>query len=706
MQQYKFNRSQYSNQHKIAPKTASVYSIIIAKLSETGTWMDGMINNTKSKKFVLYTITIATTILLIIHLIKIPSLSYLDSSSIYTTSLAIPKKGQIYMQNYSTGILKKLTNSTYSTRVTINPKVLKKILDSGKFTVIEASSILASLTGLKSTDIKSKLDVAITKDQLLYYVLLSNIEPASIDPLRVVINIGVDKNSDYYKYELPSWVNYEDVENRGYPLNNLASSLVGYSSSTAWATDDIIKEEKCNELIENNKDAQALGYKIGLQGIEAKYCSQLYGSNGVQGLKSAKDGKDIVLTVDYNLQKKAEEITAKMIQDNTNSRGAPKNAVTLVVEVNNPDPSNNGRVVAMASYPNFNPNNYSQEFENKPNAFIDYTVDYPYEAGSVIKPIFAATIDDQYQIAKKENPGGNCENDKRLCVSPTWKFDDTCGGKKFSYATDAPPIKNYYDTCFGQGIGQKEIIRDSINTGIAEMSQYTDTQTMREYMLNRFGFGSQTSLGLYNEARGDTANLKNSDGRSINNAFTGFGQGFTATPMQIAQAYIPLLSGGISYPLKVVEDKTLQAQVEPKRIITEEAAAQVKGYLLATSNEGNRGSGVKLKLDGYLTGSKTGTAQIARSEVQKDANGNVITDENGKPKTIFCGYDCNSEKGLYEFTLIGFAPANNPRYIILTKMSEPRPYESSMLSTYQTVRQPWIEMAQYTMDYMQVPREF
>jgi cell division protein FtsI/penicillin-binding protein 2 len=654
------------------------------------------------KKNVLYTLCVLFILTLLVYIFRIQALTEDNSFGIsFNQELINPNKGQIYLQDYALNSPKPLTVSNYSTKVIINPANLKKTIEQNNLNYDDIAIVLSSVLNYPFSVLKNKLLSDIKENTSSYYVLLQNIIPQMSSQLKSLLNTSFYRGSDYKKYNITNWLSYEDTESRVYPQRNLAAPLVGYMSDNYWALDDIKKEGRCPGLLENNKLFQSSGYKVGLTGLEAKYCSSLSGQNGLRGYKDPVDGNNIYLTIDYNLQKEAERINEQIIKENTNNKGGPKNVTSIIVEVNNPDSSKNGRVVAMASSPTFNPNEYSIEYEKNPQAFINYSSDIPYEAGSVLKPLMVTTMLNEYFKAKEENPTKTCNEDKRLCVGPNWTFNDTCGGKR--YSSENILIKNYNNNCFSGDLGLKEVLRDSINTGIAEMSKNIKTDVLEDYYLNKYGFGSLTSLKLENESKGNVDSIRENSGYNINNAYFGFGQGFTNTPLQLIQGYIPIVSGGYKYPIKIIEDNVTN---NGKLTINPESAKLVKGYMAATSYEGYRGQGGKLEINGYGNGSKTGTAQIARFNPILDSNGKVVLDESGKEKKEWCGYDCNSEKGLYEHTLIGFAPVNNPRFLVLIKVSEPRPFESTLTSANQVLKKPWQELMQYTLGYMQIEKEY
>jgi cell division protein FtsI/penicillin-binding protein 2 len=654
------------------------------------------------KKNILFLISIAFVFSMIVYVVRLNSLTEsLASGVAFNQDILRPQKGQIFMQNMALKNYKPLTFSNYSTKIIVNPKNLNQLLINKKFSKEEISAVVASTLNLTLTEVKQRIEISLANTEISYFVLFTNVNTETASVIKNILDTTLLRSSDYFKYNIQNWLSYEDIETRSYPESNLASNVIGYSSESYWANEDLIKEKRCLGLLENNKKAQANGYKIGLAGLEAKYCSELNGLNGLRTVKDSVKGKDLILTIDYNLQKQAEKITNSIITENTNNKGAPKNATTIIVEVNNPDQSKNGRVLAMASSPYFNPNEYSKDYETKPTSFLNYATDVPYESGSVLKPIMVSTLLNEYETAKKENPNLKCEEDKRLCVNYNYKFKDTCGGKR--YSSENILIKNYNNNCFPGDNGLKEILRDSINTGIAELGQNIKTEVLRDYYLNKFNFGKATSLGLFNESSGVVKSMNENNGYNINNAYFGFGQGFTNTPIQLIQSYIPIVSEGQNFPVSIIESDKLN---KPTPTIYANVANTVKNYMASTSSEGYRGTGAKMELNGYGNGTKTGTAQIARSDTILDELGKPKLDQNGKELKVWCGYDCNSEKGLYEHTLIGFAPVSKPRILVLTKVSEARPYESTLTSANQILRKPWLEITQYALEYLEIFKEY
>jgi cell division protein FtsI/penicillin-binding protein 2 len=660
------------------------------------------VENIYLKRNIIYTISLIFILVLIVYVFRLQV--FTDPKSLgqsYNQELLRPDKGQIFIQNYALNSPKPLTISNYSTKIIINPTAFNKTLQLNKIELDDACAVLASLLNFPVSQIKQKIQENVINNPSAYYILYPNVTPELSIKLKTILNTNFYRGGDYSKYNITNWLSYEDNESRIYPQANLAGPIVGYASDNYWSTADIEKEKRCGDLIDKNRLFQSTGYKVGLSGLEAQFCSKMNGTNGLRGIKEPIAGDNIYLTLDYNLQKEAEKINDTIIKENTNGKGKPKNVTSIIIEVNNPDTTKNGRVVAMASNPTFNPNEYSKEYENNPTAFLNYATDVPYEAGSVLKPLMVSTLLNEYFVAKKDNPGGNCGTDKRLCVSPDWSFEDTCGGKR--YSSENILIKNYNNNCFTGTLGLKEVLRDSINTGISEMATNIKTEVLRDYYLNKFNFGRLTSVMANNEAVGNVQSIKENNGYNINNGYFGFGQGFTNTPIQLIQSYIPLTTGGFQYPVKIVEDNQT---IKPEQIIDPEAARLVKGYMAATSYEGYRGTGAKLGLDGYGNGTKTGTAQIARFNPLFGPDNKPLLDAEGKEKKEWCGYDCNSEKGLYEHTLIGFAPFNTPRFIVLIKVSEPRPYESALTSANQVLKKPWQELMQYTLEYMKIDKEY
>ncbi|MBM3251001.1 MAG: penicillin-binding protein 2 [Candidatus Nealsonbacteria bacterium] len=378
----------------------------------------------------------------------------------------------------------------------------------------------------------------------------------------------------------------------------------------------------------------------GQYGLEGYYDEVLQGKEGFQevGLNHNK-GADIFLTIDYNIQFTAEELLKKA------KDGLDIESGQIVVL----EPFS-GKILALANFPNFNPNYY---FEIKDfQIFQNPVVQKIFEPGSVFKPITAAAAIDQQKI------------------NPQTTYIDTG-----SMRIGGRVISNYDKKVWGEK-NMTEVLERSINTGAVFMERELGHNLFLEY-LDRFGFFEPTGIDLQGEIFSTNKEFKK--GYEINFATASFGQGIEMTPIQLVRAFSVIANAGkMVKPYmveKIVENgETMEISpaLFPKEIISQKTASQVTAMLISVIEQG---SGRLAKIPGYYVAGKTGTAQVPEGR----------------------GY--SAEKTIQSF--IGFAPALEPRFLILVKLDNPkaRTAEYSAVPIFQ-------ELAKYIINYWQIPPDY
>jgi len=675
-------------------------------------------------------------------------------SKLRNLALTFPQRGQIFVQDLSFNRNNRpLTSSIYTSKATFNPATLKTMIQNNITTEQKASTAISSALNIPLDEVSKIIKSSINKDKpSKYAVLYENLNQTQTQTLKSLLLSNKYTSDEFVSQNFVNWLNVEDTEVRTYPEGNFLSPSIGYMREKPAPAAEVESLPGCQNMIERNKERQTdyIQYKMPSGGLEQRFCSELSGLNGRDlsnaeinsGTKSlqAVNGADVYLTIDYNIQRKAEEVLDRMMRDSSNEKGAPKDGVIIVVEANNPtDPSKNGRILAMANAPRFDPNKYSEEFTKKPESFRNAATSGDFEIGSVMKPMTVAMALNEYFDAKAENdqkvqkkscPTGDRPlelaqqkpdlYDLRLCVSPTWAFNDYPNGtKEFTEINGkVNKVSNFNKNYFGNNQSLSNVIRDSINTGISDIMDNQNRDNVKEYFVNRFKFGKPTLLNLPGDTSGDVRPFKKEDGIRIQNTFFGFGQGFTASPLQVVRAYMPILQEGkmiepfivdkIEYTNQIVDKGDTEGsniyKPKPEQVIRPEVAQLVKSYMVNTSQQGYRGNGVSISLNGYSNGSKTGTAQIGRWVDVKDENGNVIVETNGENRRVLCDYDCFSGKGLTNHSFVGFAPESKPRVLVFLKMSEPLPGDTQVTSLV-TMREPYKEILQYSLEHLKVPKD-
>lgn len=380
---------------------------------------------------------------------------------------------------------------------------------------------------------------------------------------------------------------------------------------------------------------QVIGFtdvdSIGIEGIEYRYDSSLIGKTrkitlrrDARGNKILSDpseiqdidkdktsGQDIVLTVDSQIQ----HIVERELKDGIEEMGGEKGmAIVMKPET--------GEILAMASYPFVDPNNFSKfPQRNRRNLPIWYA----HEPGSTMKVFLAASaIEDN-----KVNPSSkfNCENGRRKIGSAVIK--------------DIKPRGT---------LTVKEIVQYSSNIGASKIGELMGRDKYYTY-LKKFGFGEKTGIGLPGESKGQLASPRKWG--AIELATISFGQGVSVTSLQLVTALSAIANGGYLMKPYVIEkivdpEGNIVKENKPEvitRVISYDTSHQMKQIL---QNVVENGTGKKAQIPGFSVAGKTGTAQI--------------------PDPKSGGYHPDR----YIASFIGFTPVEDPEIVMAVVVEAPR----------------------------------
>jgi cell division protein FtsI/penicillin-binding protein 2 len=367
------------------------------------------------------------------------------------------------------------------------------------------------------------------------------------------------------------------------------------------------------------------GEKIGQYGLEGYFNADLSGQAGmIRSLKDGsgslmtigpreiqepEDGVDIVLTIDRQIQytacQKLKEYVGKF---------SAKGGTVIIMEPT-------GAILAMCNMPDFDPENFSKVEDifhfNNPAIFT------PFEPGSVFKMItMAAGVDTN-------------------AVNPTTTYNDE-GEVKFGKY----PIRNSDRQAHGIQT-MTQVLEKSLNTGVMFVVDKIGKDTFKNYV-EAFGFGKVTGIELNSEVAGNISAL-NKEGE-IYAATASFGQGITATPLQLVTAFAAVANkGALPKPYIVSEvihptgEKQITQPQNVRQVISAKSASVVTGML--TSVVENSYS-QRAKVEGYYIAGKSGTAQIA------GPGGNYTNQTN--------------------HSFIGYGPITNPRFVMLVTLYSPQ----------------------------------
>ncbi|MDF2378911.1 MAG: penicillin-binding protein 2 [Candidatus Gracilibacteria bacterium] len=459
-------------------------------------------------------------------------------------------------------------------------------------------------------------------------------------------------------------------------------------------------------------------------GIERSMNTELAGQTGVikgevdlQGrtltarssfIEQAINGTDIVLSIDQVVQNKVEELLKNQVLESQARAGQ--------VIVQNPQ---TGEIMAMASYPGFNPNRPGDTYEKEEFELTDeeiedlevkttkdgdryfhyYNPGYKievfkqgedryfryknngegisvyrntnvsdfYEPGSVFKAIIMATAIDSKEI----RPIDNFNDSGPMDVDCHRVFK----GTPEEYVKCDYTIKNSTRKYYGI-MTMTQILEKSLNTGMAYIAKKIGPSLLFDYLQN-FGFGEKSGIELPDESAGKLTHYRNwvSESDLVTKAF---GQGIATTPLQVINAFSAVINGGILYQPTVIagaldrfgEYEEKKPQII-RRVISEQSSEIMKSMLISSVK---RGVAEPAAIEDYKIGGKTGTSQIATKGQYEKGEGSTIA------------------------SFAGFAPYDDPQFVILVKIDRP-------------VTSPWgatnaaplfQKVASFLLDYLQI----
>lgn len=451
------------------------------------------------------------------------------------------------------------------------------------------------------------------------------------DRLWVPIASGVDSEakSRVEKYHIAG-VGFEEETTRFYPEASMAAHLLGFVGK--------------NEL----------GESKGYFGLEGYYDRQLRGKPGILAQihdalgrpilsqmteedDTSVDGRKLILNIDRSIQFVAE----KELKDGIEKYGAEGGMIGII------DPRT-GNVLAIASFPSFDPQNYQKYSDNLyKNPFISNL----FEPGSTFKSlIMAAALD-----AKVVKPETKCP----ICSAPI--------------SIGEYEIRTWDDT-YHKDINMIEVIQHSDNTGMVYVVQSLGLNRILSY-LYKFGIGELTGIDLQGEV--SPAIKGKNQWYPIDIATAGFGQGITVTPMELLNAFASIANEGKRMEPHVVSRIETQdgkvIAISPKVVNQPISTATAKVMTEILVNAVDKGEAKWAKPKGYRIAGKTGTAQIP----------------------IAGHYDAN--KTIASFT--GFAPAENPRFAMLVIIDRP----TSSIYGSETAAPIFFKVAKEILSYYGIP---
>lgn len=427
--------------------------------------------------------------------------------------------------------------------------------------------------------------------------------------------VPLDKKNELTALKLKG-VGAQETNYRTYPQGSLASQLLGFVNDDGNGQYGI--EESINDQLKGTPGQ--LKAITDVRGVPLA-------SNRENIFKNPQSGRQILLTVDLGMQKQLEDILKQQLEQTKSSK-----ASAVIIE------AQTGAVKAMANYPTFNPGEFYKVEDQ--SVFNNSVVTDAFEVGSIMKTLTTAAAIDKGVITR--NSG---------------YFDPGF------YNIDNETVRNVEED---GGAGNKtieDIFRLSLNTGATWMLMQmgggklneTARSTWYDYLVNHYQFGKQTGIEQSNESAGVVPEPDKGFGLNIQYANMAFGQGQTQTLLQMGSAIASVVNGGTYYQPRLVDgyinpDGTLDKKT-PKivlnNVVKPSTSSDIRSLMEFLVSRNHVSYGEPNLRSEYSYGGKTGTAQIA------DPNG---------------GY----KDGVTNGTFLGYIGGDEPQYIIVVSMHEPR----------------------------------
>jgi cell division protein FtsI/penicillin-binding protein 2 len=450
------------------------------------------------------------------------------------------------------------------------------------------------------------------------------------------------KQADLINQQKLSGVGMQEQDKRVYPEGALAAQVLGYVNSDGKGQYGI--EQALNSDLSGT--AGQLKAVTDVRGIPL--------SVGDNVETPPQDGKNIVLSIDRNIQSYVEQA----LKEGLDKVHAAHGSVVVM------DP-NTGQVMAMANLPSFDPDKYYQQSDY--SAFQNAVVSSPYEAGSVVKT---------FTMATGLNEG---------VIKPESTYNDT-GSVKIDDAVIRNVLQNVNGTR-----SMTEVFQYSLNTGVVWVLQQlgggelnsTARQRLFGYFTNNYMFGKKTGIEQAGELAGQVSEPNTGNGDNVRYANMAFGQGMDTTMIQLAAGFSAMVNGGTYYKPTVVagyvgSDGSVSKkapQVVKSNVLKPDVSRELNDMMHVARTK----SLVGQDKPGYYVAGKTGTAQVI------------------DPKTG--AYSDNNAIGSY----LGFGGNSNstPKYVIMVRVTDAK-ISSAAYAGGEAAAPIFANISNWLLDYLQV----
>ena len=505
------------------------------------------------------------------------------------------KRGRILDRNGN-----ELAVSANVYRADLDLNTLRKDLGNNGMTMEEVAAALSPIIGKEEADILHILTNPLPNGKPRGSAILKRrIEKDESDAIR-----------EFCKNKEINGIVISPDTKRYYPNGNFAAHVLGHTNSDGEGLTGL-------ELYYNK-------YLSGVPGIKVAEIDQK--SEGlpytISEFTEPIDGRDVVTTIDENIQYFAEKLAQEALEDNE------AKAVSIMVM----DP-NTGEILALANKPDYDPNNPWPEGmsdDDIQQMWRNRLVSDAYEPGSIFKVVTATAAIEKGVL--KEGETFNCGGGL------------TIGGRNIHcWKTSGHGPQTF-----------EEILKNSCNVGFMVLGERLGAENLNEY-IKKFGFGKKTGIDLPGESAGIVKATQDITATDL--ATISFGQSNTSTGVQYMRCFNAIANGGYLIAPHLMKEVTHYNDnnepvvdetynIEKKQQFTPETMEEMR---LILEQVVSTGGGSKAKIDGYRIAGKTGTAQ--------------------KVDTVNGGYAA----GKYLASFAGMAPADNPKYTVYVSIDEPNP---------------------------------
>ncbi|MGL4340519.1 MAG: peptidoglycan D,D-transpeptidase FtsI family protein [Rhodoglobus sp.] len=457
------------------------------------------------------------------------------------------------------------------------------------------------------------------------------------DPAKLLADITAEPESDFMylikgvtldvferidALDIP-WMSAERRATRSYPNGQIAGNLVGFIGTDGPQAGLELSEDDCLASVNGS-----VSYEKGEDG------TALPGSE--VAVKKSKDGGTLRLTIDRDLQ----FFVQQRMQQTAQELGATW-ATAVVIRVKD------GHLMSVADWPTVDPNNVD---DAPRDALGSRAFSTPYEPGSTMKALTAASVVDA-GVAKPSS------------------------GVVVPYELPQPDGSSIHDAFYHETTKMTlaGALVESSNVAVAQFSDLLSAEKRHDYM-SAFGLGDQTEVGFNGESSGIVPDADQWFGRT--NYAVQYGQGMTATSVQMASVFQTMGNKGQRMPVTLVEGcdtaegtASDNAAVEGRQVLSPSAAKETIAMMEQVANKS--GSASQLQIPGYRTAVKSGTAEVA-------VNGEY--DDN----TVVISY-------------AGVAPADDPQYAVVVTAGVPDRVFSGLIAPT------WRDVMAQTLTTFRVP---